>query len=319
MTVDPIGRFAKRGQDEDFLAHLNALLVASHDAELVEIDSAPPSLHIVGAPRSGTTLLTQLTAAHLDVGYIDHIAASLWRAPLYGLRLSAKLLNGRRNVSYRSHFGRTEDISEPHEFGYFWRDVLGYTSMTQGEVADDAIDWPRLRITLRSMTTEVERPLAFKSFLLGLHLARAVFKIPETCFVWVRRPIVETAVSILRFREEFAGSRDMWVSLRPANYSELSRLSNAEQAVGQAVAIENHIADQFAQVATRNVLEVELAQLCEQPGIVLEAIAELLGRHGTPVALTSVPTADLLSHRRDGHDDPDLAEIEMAVRRLDLT
>ena len=83
--------FRKDAGEEFFLDDLNQRLAAAHDQELVERPELFPTLHVVGPPRSGTTLLMQLLAAHLEVGYINNLIAAFWRAPLYGIRLSKKL------------------------------------------------------------------------------------------------------------------------------------------------------------------------------------------------------------------------------------
>ena len=48
---------------------------------------------VVGLPRSGTTLLTQVLAYCLDAGYVNNFAARFWLAPVHGLRLS-RLMRG---------------------------------------------------------------------------------------------------------------------------------------------------------------------------------------------------------------------------------
>ena len=44
-----------------------------------------PIIFIVGVPRSGTTLLSQLLIEHLDIGYINNHIAKYWMAPLHSL------------------------------------------------------------------------------------------------------------------------------------------------------------------------------------------------------------------------------------------
>ena len=68
--------FRKDAAEEFFLDDLNQRLAAAHDQELVERPELFPTLHVVGPPRSGTTLLMQLLAAHLEVGYINNLIAA---------------------------------------------------------------------------------------------------------------------------------------------------------------------------------------------------------------------------------------------------
>ena len=103
----------------------------------------------MGVPRSGTTLVSQLVSAHLDVGYINHLVAAFWRAPVTGIRLSKKLIKGVRETSFASEFGRTSHLWEPHEFGYFWAHHLQQEDMSAPKPgAATRIDWEVLRRVL---------------------------------------------------------------------------------------------------------------------------------------------------------------------------
>jgi ABC-type oligopeptide transport system ATPase subunit len=61
------------------------------DAEIVAAAKlAHAHEFIVGLPRSGTTLLSQLLAYSLDAGYTTNFAARFWLAPVHGLRLGRR-------------------------------------------------------------------------------------------------------------------------------------------------------------------------------------------------------------------------------------
>lgn len=278
--VEPVGKYSKDMTQESFLERLNSQLEAQNDAEYRDTDEIFPTLQILGVPRSGTTLLSQLVSAHLDVGYIDHLVAAFWRAPLYGIRLSQQLLDGLRPTGYRSEFGRTEAIHEPHEFGYFWLELLGHQTLAQSEAAGAQIDWARVRRVITNMCDEFSRPIAFKSFLLTWHMLEFQRVLPRTCFVWVKRDPLETAMSILRFREGFGGNRDTWVSMKPLAYDHLKQLPRAEQVAGQVYEIDATISFNAAAAAKGTVLEVDYARLCREPAAVLGDCRELLSRNG---------------------------------------
>ena len=58
-------------------------------------------------------------------------------------------LDGVRPDRFDSDFGRTDAIGQPHEFGYFWTDLLGYPEMAaQDDDFEQSIDWQRMRRTL---------------------------------------------------------------------------------------------------------------------------------------------------------------------------
>jgi hypothetical protein len=310
--VEPVGKYSKDTARESFLERLNAQLAPTHDAEYREVEERFPTLQIIGVPRSGTTLLSQLLSAHLDVGYIDHVVAAFWQAPLYGIRLSQQLLNGVRPTDFTSEYGRTAEVHDPHEFGYFWRDLLGHDDLSEVEAARAVIDWERVRHVITNMCDELERPVVFKSFLLTWHMLEFQAVLPRTCFVWVKRDPLDTAMSILRFREGFAGSRDLWVSMKPRTYGELSRQPRADQVAGQVYDIEQTIQANIGAAAPGTVLEVEYEQLCRQPAVVLEDCRVLLGRNGFEPDVVGIPPDGFRITTADSAD-PDYAAVGAAV------
>ena len=73
----PVGKeFQKERKEEDFLKYFNQILQPHHDEEYAELEETMPTLHVIGVPRSGTTLMTQLLATSLDIGYINNLIAS---------------------------------------------------------------------------------------------------------------------------------------------------------------------------------------------------------------------------------------------------
>ena len=140
-------RFQKNAKDEAFLERLNDALAPMQESMYKELPDRYPTVQVIGVPRSGSTLLVQAISSALDIGYIDNLIAAFWKAPLCGIALSRKLLPAKHNSSFESTFGRTADISEPHEFGYFWFSLLGYTEMRESVGPDeDVIDWGRVRL-----------------------------------------------------------------------------------------------------------------------------------------------------------------------------
>ena len=67
----------KSAADEKFLEQLNASLAVAHFDDVVESNFDKPIIYIVGAPRSGTTLVHQILAVSLPFGYVTNIAARI--------------------------------------------------------------------------------------------------------------------------------------------------------------------------------------------------------------------------------------------------
>jgi LPS sulfotransferase NodH len=283
--------YKKDPEDEKFLEKFNNILAPHQEEDYQELEEVYPTLHVIGAPRSGTTLLMQLIASHLKIGYINNLIATFWKAPVYGIRLSKKLIPPGVNSSYHSDFGRTRGIHEPHEFGYFWSYLLGYKEHAEPDSEfDKKIDWHRVKKVFTNMTHAYGCPIAFKSFLLGWHIKKMQDILPKTCFVWIRRDPLQNAADIIKMRKQFLGSVEEWASLKPKEYSWLKNNPYWKQVVGQVYYLDRAIDNQVQEVKGHNVIEVDYEELCNYPDNVLNKIIEVLEFNGSKVDKISKPT-----------------------------
>jgi hypothetical protein len=307
--------FRKDPGEEEFLERLNDLLGPAQEEEYRDLPEAFPTLHIVGVPRSGTTLIYQLLASHLDVGYVNNLIACFWRSPVYGIRLSRKVLSRSWRSSLSSSFGRTDGPQEPHEFGYFWSSQLGYPSLAQRPPEfEDGIDWLRLRRVLLNMAHAFGRPMMFKPFLLTWHLQRMKEVMPRTVFVHVRRDPVDTALSLVRLRRRVLGSADRWASLRPLEADELEHEPYWWQVAGQVFHLERAITEQLDRLSPSCVVEIDYEELCADPSGALEQVRELFRRNGAEVALLGGPPATLEPSVPSAESAAEAEAVRRAVR-----
>lgn len=272
-------QYAKDPVEEEFLERLNAALAPFEAAEERDLPEALPTLHVIGAPRSGTTLLYQVVASGLEVGYVNNLVAAFWRAPATGVRLARKLGLQRGGSSFDSSFGRTEGPDEPHEFGYFWNHRLGYPDLAERDPGHEAaIDWGALRRAIVNMADAAGAPMAFKPMLLVWHLEAMVRHMPRTCYVWIRREPRDTALSLLNMRRSLRGSYDRWASLRPR--ADLDGEPPWRQVAAQVVLIERRIEEAARRLGPERVLALRYERLCAEPAAVLDEVRALMGAHG---------------------------------------
>lgn len=309
------GGFRKDAAEEDFLERMNRVLGADERAGYGDAPERLPTLHVVGAPRSGTTLLYQVIASGLDVGYVNNLIAAFWLAPVSGVRLSRKLgLADAAASSFASTFGRTSGVAEPHEYGYFWNHHLRYPDLAERPPGHgDGIDWDGLRRAIVGMAEADGRPMAFKPMLLVWHLEEMVRHMPRTCYVWIRREPRDTALSLLKMRRSLLGSDDGWASLRPRGVPR--GLDPAEQVALQVTLLERTIADAAERLGPDRVLAVSYARLCADPTGVLADVRELMGRHGHAPALRPDPPAPFAEQRNADLEAEFGARVDAALAR----
>lgn len=311
--------FAKDPADEELLRALNAALAPVEEAAYLELDEAYPTLHVVGVPRSGTTLLYQAIAAGLEIGYVSNLVAAFWRAPVLGMRLARKLGLDRFTASFDSAYGRTTGVGEPHEFGYFWNHHLRYPGLSAlPDGHEDTIDWARLRTVLVNMAHWSGGPIAFKPMLLTWHLDRLAAEMPRTCYVWIRRDLRANALSLLEMRTALFGSHQQWASLRPHGPEWLAHEPPWRQAAAQAVELDRTLERGLARLPDR-VLRVAYEELCADPGAVLDGVRDLLGAQGLAPARRPLPV-ERFEPRRTSPLDPDLgALVDEALEHFSTT
>ncbi len=308
-------RFRKDPETEAFLAKLNRIL-APHQEEdyIADLPERYPTVHVIGVPRSGTTLVTQLLAAHTNIGYINNLIAAFWKAPVYGIRLSAQVVPRNLGSSYQSEFGRTKGIHEPHEFGYFWSELLGYREMR--EEPGKSIDWGRVRLVLTNMTYAFKSPIVFKSFLLAWHIKEMQVVLPKTCWIHIHRDPIQNAVSLLHLRLGFLGSVDKWASLKPKEYEWLKDKPYWEQVVGQIYFLEKGYREKLRSVPAEQVLSISYEQLCNSPNSIIQRIQDMLTQQGALIE-TITPVPDTLSVQRyDLNQVPELIELQESWQSL---
>ncbi|MBM3525920.1 MAG: sulfotransferase, partial [Alphaproteobacteria bacterium] len=262
---------AKDPDRERFLAQFNDWIAGMPLDASADDGDRLPLIYIVGAPRSGTTLVSQLISKYLDVGYINNLIARFWRRPLAGIRLSEICLgaDARKEISLQSSYGVTSDIAGPHEFGYFWRQWLGldHTAthhLTAPEL--ERVDVDGLGRVLRSeVLGGFRRPTVFKNVICGFQAPLLTSVHPRSLFIHVTRDRFVTAASILAARHARYGTYDAWWSLKPSTFDEIRGLgSPAEQVARQVRDCREEFAAALSAPGVHHI-EVAYESLCRSP------------------------------------------------------
>jgi hypothetical protein len=310
-----LGAHAKNQSDEDFLHSLNEHVRHLPVDAAVDEDTAErlPIVYIVGAPRSGTTLLSQVASRYLEVGYINNLIARFWLRPSVGIRLSAICLgpDARRAISFSAMHGVTREIEGPHEFGYFWRHWLGLDAAETHHLTPEEssrVDVDGLRRTLvGEILASFDLPVVFKNVICGFQARLLSAAHPRSLFVHIHRDPVATACSILAARKARYGDETVWWSLKPAAFAEVRR---ADTPLGEIAAQVYHCRREMDQELASdgvNSLDVSYEALCASPLAVLQQISERVAALGTAIAHVDRPV-ERLTASLQANGDPSQRE-----------
>ena len=252
------------------LAPLNRLLGGIERRAVAGTDASLPAapMFILGAPRTGSTLLYQTLVQSLAVGYLNNAQAMLHGAPLLVARWGGHRPPG---GEFRSDLGLTRGWSGPSEAGAFWyrwfpRDVP--------HVSDQDVAVGTL-LSLRQVVGALTRrlgPMLFKNLTNSMRIRVLASLFPEARFVVVERDLLWTAQSILLARIQVHGNPTRWWSVRVPGWQRLQALPPEEQVTSQVVEIDRIIDADARLVGAERFLRVRYEDFCGDPAAAIEAI-----------------------------------------------
>jgi LPS sulfotransferase NodH len=272
--------YRKDSDTEGFLARLNRALLPLEQSLYRDLEPLHPFVFVFGVPRSGTTLLSQLLAHCLDLGYVDNLAARFWLAPVCGVRLSRAVLDRDAYTGFRSDYGSTSDIRDIHEFGYFWMHWLqkdSFEDIRDAKELEEEIDWSGLRRVLANVQEEFSRGIVAKNIYGSYHMARLSRSLGDVLWVRIRRDELDSAVSILEARRKYYDDASAWWSYVPPEYEKVIDAEPRRQIAGQIHYLRKFWDEETDHPEVRDrVLEVEYEAVCRNPRGILERVREIL-------------------------------------------
>ncbi len=270
------GKYAKPTESEHFLLELNKTLQQKERRIYDDQAIKHPFIFVFGLPRSGTTLITQLIAHAFDLGYINNFVARFWLAPLHGIKLFRSIYGDYKHTDFKSDFARTSDISDIHEFGYFWRHWLkkeSFEGVTRAGEIESSIDWQGLYQVLANIQNVFDRPMVFKNIFGSYHLKKMKDVLKRVIYVYIERDQLDAALSILNARKKYYGDPNTWWSYMPVEYDQIKDLDYRRQIAGQVYYLKRFYDNEIERNRLDNVVRISYEQMAKQPRSVLEAIA----------------------------------------------
>jgi len=240
--------------------------------------ASQPCVFIIGAPRTGSTILYQLITNLLDVLYINNLTNLSRYNPYFGFWLSRLFFKDKPHYSYTSRFGNTshEGLNAPSEALFFYKWFPNDRHYT--EISDLSIrQIDEFKQTLNSIINKYDRPLIIKNMSFGLRLKVLKHIMPAAKYIVIRRDPYYTAQSLLRARRDAkVPDGKVWMSL-PKEYKKLEGLDPYELVVKQIYLIEQQIHLDLKSVSSDHVLNLDYERLASDFDAVLNEITGFLG------------------------------------------
>lgn len=246
-------------------------LIFKKDTELSEVRP----IFIIGAPRTGSTLLYQLLVGVYKSSYFSNLASLLFKSPVLATKITYTL-GLRYKFSGDSTYGYIKGVCAPSEAGPIYNYWFGQPIGDYGELVNPEIP----RYTIKKIMDIMGGPFISKNLNNSLRIKQIRATFPEAVFLYMKREPIYVAQSIIVTRRKFLGSDQAWFSVRPPGYEQLLNLSPFEQVVWQIKLIEECIEKAISELDIKNVIETSYDHLCPNWRQELDYISMRCERYG---------------------------------------
>ena len=279
--------------------HLNKILAKREHGltrNKFDVDCSP--VFIIGAPRSGTTLLLQALIGTTNFDYFSNLQCALCGCPA----LTANVLKKQKSFnaqSFTSNYGTTKGLSGPSECGSFWYRFFPEDPDLEPPVKEMQCTLTRLRNSISLITLATEKPLLLKNLQNVTRLAHLQFAFPNAIFIYVTRNLFENACSVLHARLPFEKDTNSWWSIKPNNWKKCLAKGPVDRTLAQISLIQGQIESHFSQFTTPRIIRIQYEKFCESPNVQLDKLIAQLKHFGCDINQTR--------HLTDRFEQPDIS------------
>ena len=264
-----------------------------------------PPVFIIGAPRSGSTLLYQTIVEAFDIGYLSNQHCRFYGAPSLVERWLFPRLE-RTAPDYTSTHGRIQGRTAPSECGEFWyqffpREPQAVTTMPMAKQR-------ALHAAIYRLIVAAGRPFLFKNLMNSLRLLPLARALPEALFIVIHRDSLANARSLLVARKRTYGDYAPWWSARPAIVKELEALPPHQQVAEQIIAIYQGINAARETIGPERFLDLSYEIFCRDVSGSLGRIDQFFAGQDAPLQRRNASTPARFPISTGGALEPDLED-----------
>lgn len=232
-----------------------------------------PIVLVVGAPRSGTTLVYQTLARYMDVSYVTNLTSLFPRSPITGSRLF-RWLPQRKSADFGNFYGQTAGLSGPNDGFSLWNKWLGddrYVPRTDLNESEQQ----SMRRFFDAWAKTFRKPFLNKNNRNTACLDLLARVIPQASFVVVRRNPLLVAQSLINARQQVQGDKSVgWGLHSHSSDTAADPLRYVDDVCDQILEIEKQLDEQLQHVPRHRLVEITYEGFCENPASALRWISQ---------------------------------------------
>jgi len=237
-----------------------------------------PIVFILGAPRSGSTILYQLVTNFFDVSYINNLIHLSRENLFFGFWLSNLLYKNKKHNNFQSNYGNTNKfgLNAPSEGGQIWYKWFSKekTYFEEWDLSNQKIN--QIKKLFYAIINKQQKPLIIKNltFCQRLQVLKQIF--PEAKIIIIKRDPLYIAQSLYIGRTKNNYQLNEWWSIKPKNYHSLKNLNVFSQIAGQVYNIEKQISEDIRLFPQKNIIKINYEDLNQLTEIDLLNISDFL-------------------------------------------
>lgn len=179
------------------------------------IDKVP--IFIVGAPRSGSTLLYQSMVSYFDIGYFNNFHHKNYLCPSFA-EYRKRSLKKNNSINYRSNYGEISGEFSPSECWDFWyRFFRKHPHYSEIEDIDDR-NQNLMNNAVRSFINITKKNLLIKNLPCATRIQPLLKVFPKAYWIIINRNPLDNALSIAKMRLDSSHDLNKWDSVEPKGF-----------------------------------------------------------------------------------------------------
>lgn len=247
----------------------------------VKPDFSIPNFFIIGLPRSGTTLLSQIIFNYFKVGCSNTFIAKFWDVPLVGFKIFNEVFSFDLKSDFESTYGVSTNPFSPHEFSYFWQRLILMSSLNTKDYnasqARKKIDWDNMNKLFHQINSISKLPIVYKPLeLVGYHLEEFEKKIQNSHFIYIERNSLDVGISLAEGRVKRMGDISKWYSSYPEKKNSVNKMSYAEQIFFQVNDLKEMYHQKLSNINKSKLLRISFENLQLDPEREIQKLGSFL-------------------------------------------
>jgi len=259
--------------------------LAMHQLEQRLMHAQPsdhPTIFIIGAPRSGTSLLYELMVMRMRFAYLSNAAHRFPQTPLAASYLCKHAIERWRG-NFTSRYGHISGWGAPNEGGAVWLRWLAEDGWSESQHLDRE-HAKALRCLTAGLSKILEAPFLNKNVMHSVRIRLINQVWPDALFIEVRRGTLDNARSIVR-AQRAQKSYEEWWSVRPKLSQSYLGASDTVRAIAQVVGCASDIEEDCSAIGEARLHRVHYAKLCANPRDTLDQLGAFLKKNGAAISI----------------------------------